>query len=1241
MLKDEVVQSSVEGVYVEEERRTLALSYLISNLFEAKNLDECLDVAIKGLSMLDFFQSQISLLEDGYFVAKRNHMDKKYQILLEKIWGRKFLGHKIDIITSFASHLLNSRIVTTADIEDTVMVKMEDFIREYVSLETGESKRPNIVTRVFSILPKKIDLLMLPLNYRGKIIGAVGVSDTSLEHEDIFFLRNLCELLAQAFEKVQTKEDQRKSERKYRSLVEGAAAGIITVDPKGIFTFVNEAICEMMGYSEKELLGKFFADFVHPDDKKRVLQIFQSFLKAPSGKLSFEFRVIHRKGHVVHLYATPTIFTFNNEVVGSHAIITDITERKSAEEALREAKEKWISLTGNTNDIVMIVDNQGIIQYINTTIPPYTPEETVGKRVYEYVPREQHDVMRKSLRKVFKTGEPDSYEVSSNIPKSGTLWFSTKAVPIKSDEKVVSVILISADITERKESEERIRASEERYRSLVELAPDCIMTFDLKGVITSCNTAATEMSGYSKDELVGKHFTKIGPIRVRDIPKYLKMLASTLRGKVPKPFELIYHHKDGTQAFGEVRFSLIKERDKTVGIQAIMRDITERKKMEKVLEHQRNVVVTLSGAKDLNEAINRLFDNLLEIEEFDCAGFYLADEDTGDLDMIVHRGLPPRFVEKVGHLDADSPYAKVVMEGKPIYQKTSDFPPAIREDLQSDGILAVAAIPIHYKGEAIGDLNMASHTHDEISASTCRVLESVSAQIGENIVRTRMEEALRDSEKNWGDSFNSLEDVMILVNKDCTIEKINDSGLKLLGKTREEVTGKKCYQAIHGLDAPCELCPHERMLKTGKLELVDRYIELFDKYFSIKSSPISNERGEILGFVDLMRDVTKKKKAEEALRESEEKYRELLNGMNDTAWVIDFDCNFIDVNDAAVKVLGYSREELLSMGIFGIDFSLDPEEIKGLVKGMPSDEIQVFETAHTTKTGKKIPVEISSSLVTYQGKRAILSIARDITDRKRMEGEIVRYSEHLEELVEERTRELKEAQERLVKSERLAAIGEASTMVGHDLRNPLQSIENATYYLNNELPRLPVSQKITEMLQIINDSVNNADKIVRDLHDFASTKEPILRKTNVNAIVKETLSQVEAPENIKLITELNRLPEIKTDKDMLKRAFLNLTMNGIQAMENGGKLKVSTKKTKDFVEVSFKDTGIGISKENMKKLFTPFFTTKARGMGIGLSICKRFVESHSGSIEAESREGKGSTFTIKLPIRQNNGGENQ
>ncbi|MCW3985143.1 MAG: PAS domain S-box protein, partial [Candidatus Bathyarchaeota archaeon] len=223
----------------------------------------------------------------------------------------------------------------------------------------------------------------------------------------------------------------------------------------------------------------------------------------------------------------------------------------------------------------------------------------------DYVPKEQHDVMRESLRKVFKTGKPDSFEVSSNIPKIGTIWFSAKVVPIKHDKEVPSVVIITTDITERKKAQVALHKSEERYRNIFELAPDAVAIMNMKGVVTSVNPTFLRLTGFSMEEIIGKHFTRLGTLRARDIPKYIKMIGSILRGKISSPIEFSYQRKDGTQRWGEAHLSMLEEKGKKVGLQAILRDITERKKTReklKVLNEKLGVV----GKLTRHDARNKL-----------------------------------------------------------------------------------------------------------------------------------------------------------------------------------------------------------------------------------------------------------------------------------------------------------------------------------------------------------------------------------------------------------------------------------------------------------------------------------------------------------------------------------------------------------------------------------------------------------------------------------------------------------
>jgi len=382
-----------------------------------------------------------------------------------------------------------------------------------------------------------------------------------------------------------------------------------------------------------------------------------------------------------------------------------------------------------------------------------------------------------------------------------------------------------------------------------------------------------------------------------------------------------------------------------------------------------------------------------------------------------------------------------------------------------------------------------------------------------------------------------------------------------------------------------------------------------------------SERGGIASFFSLKREFEKTQEELEVSRDqlmrAEVNFRSLVNLIADPVVIIDHKGQILEINDKVVELTGFSKEELLGKNFLQTDLLTMKSKaiaMKSLMKRMMGIDVKPYEIEANKKSGETVYLEISAQKIEYKGKSADLVVFRDITEQKKI-------------------------QKRLLRSERLAAIGQASTMVGHDLRNPLQAIENAAYVINTEMSTLPVSKITKETLQAMHRSIEYADNIVRDLQSFALEREPKFTETDINVIAKGTLYFIKTPENVETIFDLGQLPEIEADEDMIKRVFVNLAVNGIQAMkEKGGTLKVSTKNSNGFVEVSFEDTGVGIPKENLRKLFTPFFTTKAQGMGVGLAICKRFVELHGGSIMVESEEGEGSVFTVKLPIQRNGGG---
>jgi signal transduction histidine kinase len=233
--------------------------------------------------------------------------------------------------------------------------------------------------------------------------------------------------------------------------------------------------------------------------------------------------------------------------------------------------------------------------------------------------------------------------------------------------------------------------------------------------------------------------------------------------------------------------------------------------------------------------------------------------------------------------------------------------------------------------------------------------------------------------------------------------------------------------------------------------------------------------------------------------------------------------------------------------------------------------------------------------------------------------------------------ELKETQEQLIRSEKLAAIGKLAGGVGHELRNPLGAIKNAVYYIKGKLTDSELAKReprIIEFLGIIDDEISSSNKIINDLLNFSRVGKPAVSPAKIRKVMEDALSYLTVPENIEVINKLDaNLPEVEIDADQIRQVFVNIATNGIQAMPEGGKLIIDAKKEDKFLEVAISDTGDGISEDVIGKIFDPLFTTRAKGIGLGLAVCKSIIERHGGDIGVESKVGEGATFTVKLPLK--------
>jgi PAS domain S-box-containing protein len=433
----------------------------------------------------------------------------------------------------------------------------------------------------------------------------------------------------------------------------------------------------------------------------------------------------------------------------------------------------------------------------------------------------------------------------------------------------------------------------------------------------------------------------------------------------------------------------------------------------------------------------------------------------------------------------------------------------------------------------------------------------------------------------------------------------NNAFEKITGLKRRTYLGKKAVDLwlTNGSNLHKVIDTYGRVSFTQESLQFEYQLDPLKKWYNI--SAFSVEKGY---FVTIFEDITERKRIEEELREGVKYNRGLIDASLDPIIVIGHDGKITDANRATEKITRRTHVELI--GTDFTDYFTQPDKARlGYQIALQKGSIRNYELEIKGNDESTKPILYNASV--YRNDKGesigVFAAVQDIT-------------------------ELKNLQEDLIKSAKFSVIGQLASAVGHELRNPLGVIKNSVYFLNMMLKDV-ADEKIVKHLKILDKKVNSANAIISDLLDLTKQKAPNLKLTDLNKTVTNALSHLAVPENIVLESKLGKIPKTMLDEEQIQRVIQNLVMNSIQAMTEGGKLAIQTTKQDDALNVFVKDTGVGIPKKDIANLFTPLFTTKAKGIGLGLVICKQIVEGHNGAITVESKVGEGSTFIVKLPIQ--------
>lgn len=786
-----------------------------------------------------------------------------------------------------------------------------------------------------------------------------------------------------------------KSEERWMFALEGAGDGVWDWNPSTNEIFYSKRWKSMLGYEDHEIQNKFdeWEQLLHEDDKERVYELVSKFLNKEISHFEAEQRLRCKDGGYKWILASGKIMDTNAEgkpirCIGTHK---DISDRKEKEIMLAQERFLLDSLMNFTPESIFFKDLESRFIRVNNasarSMRFNSPEEVIGKSDFDIYSIEYATKTYNDEQEIIRSGKYFHDEEQGHLHDGTETWGITNKMPLRNTQgEIIGTFGLSVDITERKMKEKELEYQRHLVDSLLKYTPTDIYFKDKESRFIRVNDAVIRNLGCKNySEVIGK--TDFDFFSKEDATtKFNQEQEITRTGKSLSIIENGVR-KDGKEVWGLTnKLALRDVNGEIIGTFGISVDITEVKEKEKMLEHERYLVDSLLKYtpeaiffKDLNSRFIRVNDAVAG--SLGCA----------DTSQVVGKSDFDFYTEEFANTTFKQEQ-EIIKTGKPLSYEEN----GIRKD-GSKVWGFTNKMPLRdQKGNIIGTFGIS--------------VDITKRKLAEN--------ALKESQALYYSFIEQLPNPVFRKNAEGQYVLVNSQFCKLKGLSKEDIIGKSPSEISNktiGTTNESKLSVkftdigkerHETILQTGEF-FNDEEIYItpdgHEQYMEVVRMPVLDHLGAIIGSQGIMFDFTERKKFEKALEFSEKSYRELIDGMTETIWVFDFEANLIDVNQSAIDVLGYMKEELLHIGIPGIDLSTTKESIRTNHNGMTQGQLRFFETVHRTKTGKNIPVEVSSSIITYHGEQAVLSIARDITERKQAQEKLLESEQKLRTLFESMT----------------------------------------------------------------------------------------------------------------------------------------------------------------------------------------------------------------------------------------------
>ncbi|MHA1681202.1 MAG: PAS domain S-box protein [Promethearchaeota archaeon] len=810
---------------------------------------------------------------------------------------------------------------------------------------------------------------------------------------------------------------------------------------------------------------------------------------------------------------------------------------------------------------------------------------------------------------------------------------------IKDVGKTISQIIASS--ISNIESSIALLNSKTRYKDLIESLNDAFMIDDENFKITYVNEKFCQLLGFEKREVIGKTLFEMVDEEMLDL---FKEQMDARKNGISGNYELTFRKKDGNLLYALVSAKPISDLTGIYGGSfAVITDITELKKLGKNLEYQlqlENIISQVSTdfinkpIEDIDRSINNVLKMIGLFIGYTHAILGLFYENYSKMEVINEWSMNGKdfiFLNRNNSLGKNYTFGVNIewlidiLDGKDYVQLEGHE--KIKEILKDANFFSILIIPIKIKKKLIGFVGFGAESlMGEIKKEITILSRFVSEVISNVLEKKEIEGKLRDSEQRYRLITENANDLIGVISKDFICEFQNDTYSKILGYGANEWVGRDYRQLIHRDDVPIFLENIDRQIHDN-IEKVTFEIRMINKlqiyfWFEVSSKIIKSEEQD--KFLIVSREITVRKIVEDRLRESEARYRIIVENASELVAIVDEEYRFVYLNDKHAELLGYDLEDLYNRNLMDI---IHPDDIPSYDSLAARGELRILKS-----DGNYIWFEVKGTpFKDKDGMEKTIFISRDISSSKEFKEKLIRLNEDLERRVIERTRDLERAQEKMLRQEKLAVLGKLSGSVSHELRNPLGIISNSIFYLKRKFSQ--EGEKVKRHLQIIESEIKRSKKIINDLLDASRIGKTELSDGNLNEIVNNAINRVEKPLNVKVDLSLDtEIPNIKIDGEQLVQAIQNIIINAYEAMPDGGSLTISTKLENNMISIYIKDTGIGIEKDKLNLIFEPLFTTKRKGIGLGLTIVSDIIEKHGGSIFVDSEVSVGTMFSIRIPL---------